>query len=69
MNDYNLNNITKKKIKKLNIIKLKEKKLTILEKLNIYFTQQKYLFFKFNEITLEFTLNWIPFTKIVDEFK
>ncbi len=57
MNDYNLNNITKKKIKKLNIIKLKEKKLTILEKLNIYFTQQKYLFFKFNEITLEFTLN------------
>jgi hypothetical protein len=44
-------------------------KPTILKKLNMYFTQQKFILKKFNENTFEFILNWIPFMKIVDEFK
>ncbi len=56
MGDNNSNNITNSFFQLYKII-LRKTKLLILQNLNIYFTQQKYICYRFNESTFEFTLN------------
>jgi len=62
MGDNNLNNIAKIFFSNVHN-HIEEKKLTILQKLNKYFTLKKHFFSRFNESIIEFTLNWIPFMK------
>jgi len=56
MGDNNLNNIAKIFFSNVHN-HIEEKKLTILQKLNKYFTLKKHFFSRFNESIIEFTLN------------